>query len=183
MSKNSFGKSVISGILILTVSVAMLIGVTYAVFNDDSSTSVNTIQAGTLDIDLVDADGQTLVGETVSFVGGSDLLWEPDGEYTLETVYIENKGDLDLKYKIEVTGIDGSGDLGQWIDWSVKVDGNNVDLDEYEATLTADAGRVPVVLVGKMNHNTPNEVMGKSASAISITVHAKQTTAEAEYSA
>ena len=51
MSKNSFGKSVISGILILTVSVAMLIGVTYAVFNDDSSTSVNTIQAGTLDID------------------------------------------------------------------------------------------------------------------------------------
>ena len=49
MSKNSFGKSVAIGMLSIVISVAMLIGVTYAVFNDSSSTSVNTIQAGTLD--------------------------------------------------------------------------------------------------------------------------------------
>lgn len=181
MAKNSFGKSLVSGILILTVSIAMLIGTTYAVFNDNASTNVNTIQAGTLDVDLVDAQGNSLEGETVSFTGGSDLRWEPDGEYTLETVYIKNKGDLDIKYKIEVNGINGSGDLDSVLEWAVKVNGNNEDLDDYEATLEAGSDPVPVVLVGKMSHNADNEMMGKTASAISITVRAKQTTEEAEY--
>ena len=67
MSKNSFGKSLVSGILILAVSIAMLIGTTYAVFNDSSSTGVNTIQAGTLDVELVNSDGVSIVGGTVSF--------------------------------------------------------------------------------------------------------------------
>ena len=174
MGKNSFRKSVISGILILAVSITMLIGVTYAVFNDNSSTSVNTIQAGTLDVDLVDAQGNSLVGGTVSFTGGSDNLWQPDGEYTLDTVYIKNNGDLDLKYRIEVTGIDGAGELGDWIDWSVKVGGETVDLANYSATIAAGASNVPVVLVGTMKHDTPNSVMGKSADAISITVYAIQ---------
>ena len=181
MSNNSFGKSVAIGMLSIVISVAMLIGVTYAVFNDSSSTNVNTIQAGTLDVELVDASGNSLVGETVNFAGGANLKWEPDGEYTLEPVYIKNNGDLDFKYKIVVTGIDGSGDLGEWIDWSVEVDGDTVDLDDYEATLAANSDNVPVVLKGTMNHNTPNGVMGLTASGISITVLAKQTTANAEY--
>lgn len=182
MSKKSSVRSIVSGVLALTIAVGMLIGVTYAVFNDSSSTNVNTIQAGTLDVDLVDASDNSLVGTTVDFAG-TNLLWQPDGEYTLETVYIKNSGDLDLKYKIVVTGIDGSGDLGEWIDWSVKVNGENVDLESYEATLAAGAAKVPVVLVGTMKHDTPNSVMGKTADGISITVYAKQTTEQAEYPA
>ena len=182
MGKVSLKRSVITSFLILTVSIAMLIGVTYAVFNDSSSTSVNTIQAGTLDVELVDASGNSLENGTVNFVGGSDLRWEPDGTYTLETVYIKNNGDLDLKYKIVVTGIDGSGTLGQYIDWAVQVDGNTVSLSNYEATLEVGADPVPVVLVGTMRHDTPIDVMGETANGISITVYAKQTTAQAEYS-
>ncbi len=180
MSKNSYRKSVISGILILAVSISMLIGTTYAVFNDNSSTTVNTIQAGTLDVELVDANGVSLENGIVSFTGGSNILWEPDRGYTLETVYIKNNGDLDLKYKIDVTGIDGSGDLGQWIEWSVLVNNTAVDLAQYEATLAPNS-QDSVVLVGTMKHDTPNEVMGLTANGISITVYAKQTTAQAEY--
>ena len=182
MSNNSFGKSLLSGILIITVAIAMLIGTTYAVFNDSTSTNVNTIQAGTLDVELVNAQGASIVGGTVNFTGDSNL-WQPDGIYELEPVYIKNNGDLDLKYKIVVTGIDGSGDLGQWIDWSVKVGGETVELADYEGTIAANAANVPVLLVGTMKHATPNSVMGKSASGISITVYAKQTTANAEYPA
>ena len=182
MSKKSSVRSIVSGVLALTIAVGMLIGVTYAVFNDSSSTNVNTIQAGTLDVELVDASDNSLVGTTVDFAG-TNLLWQPDGEYTLETVYIKNNGDLDLKYKIVVTGIDGSGDIGEWIDWSVKVNGVDVDLSTYEATLAAGADKVPVVLVGTMKHDTPNSVMGKTAEGISITVYAKQTTEQAEYPA
>ena len=95
MSKKSSVRSIVSGVLALTIAVGMLIGVTYAVFNDSSSTNVNTIQAGTLDVDLVDASDNSLVGTTVDFAG-TNLLWQPDGEYTLETVYIKNNGDLTL---------------------------------------------------------------------------------------
>ena len=182
MSKNSFGKSLVSGILILAVSIAMLIGTTYAVFNDSSSTGVNTIQAGTLDVELVNADGESIVGGTVSFAGDSNL-WQPDGVYTLEPVYIKNNGNLDLKYKVVVNGIDGEGELGQWINWSVKVGGSNVDLANYEGTIAAGADNVSVLLVGTMKHDTPNSVMGKIANGISITVYAKQTTENAEYPA
>ena len=181
MRSNSFRKSIISGILILAVSISMLIGTTYAVFNDNASTGVNTIQAGTLDVDLVDAAGQSLVGGTVNFTGGANVLWEPDRGNTLETVYIKNNGDLDLVYKIAVTGLDNLGDLAQWIEWSVQVDGSTVTLADYEATLNTGADNVPVVLVGTMKHNTPNSVMGATANGVGITVYAKQTTAQAEY--
>lgn len=182
MKKSSYRKSIVSSLLVLALSVAMLIGTTYAVFNDKATTGVNEIQAGTLDVALVDAEGNSLEGDTLSFTGDSNLF-EPDRGYTLETVYIKNNGDLDLKYKIAVTGIDGSSELGQWIDWSVQVNGSTVNLDEYEATLEANSESVPVVLVGTMKHATPNEVMGLTADGISITVYAKQTTEQAEYPA
>ena len=181
MRKVSLKKSVISSALILTVSIAMLIGVTYAVFNDSSSTNVNTIQAGTLDIELVNGSGQSIEGGTVNFVGGSDLRWEPGRSYTLETVYIKNNGDLDLKYKIVVNGIDGTGTLGQYIDWSVQVGGSTVSLADYEETLEVGADSVPITLVGTLRNETPNSVMGETASGISITVYAKQTTEQAAY--
>lgn len=183
MCKNTSRKTVVSGVLIIALSIVMLIGVTYAVFTDTSSTNVNTIQAGTLKVDIVDSADASLEGETISFVGGSDLLWEPDGEYTLNTFYVKNKGDIKLKFKIQVNGLNGADGLDRYIDWSAKV--NNVDvtveeLNSYEATLDPGA-KIPVVLTGKMQHGTPIEMMGESASSISITVLATQANDNAEY--
>ena len=177
MSKKTSRKSIVSGVLIIALSVVMLIGVTYAVFTDTSSTNVNTIQAGTLDVDIVDSADESLEGETINFVGGSDLKWEPDGEYALDKFYVKNKGDLKLKFKIDVTGINGSDGLDGYIDWTVKVDDEVVNIQSYEAEL--DPGeRIPVELIGRMQHDTPSEMMGESASSISITVLATQVNAD-----
>ena len=182
MSKISFRKSMTANVLIIAVAVSMLIGATYAVFNDTSSTNVNTIQAGTLDVELVDANGDSLEGETISFVGGNDLKWEPDGEYALQPVYIANKGDIAFQYKIEVTGIDGSSDLNQYITWSVKVDGvEQQDLSSYEAILQPNSDNVSIELIGTLSHEAPVGVMGKTANAVSINVLARQTNENADY--
>ena len=180
MSKKSSRKSIVSGIVGIVLSIAMLIGVTYAAFTDTSSTGVNTIQAGTLKVDLVDGNGNSLEGETVDFIGGPDLLWEPYGTYTHNTVYVKNSGDLNLKFKIIVNGINGTDGLDEWIDWSVSVDGNAEDLSTYEQVLEPQQ-QIPVVLVGTLDPETPEELMGAEASEISITVLATQNHPDAVY--
>ena len=57
MSKTK--KSLVLSCLSMLLCLTMLIGSTFAWFTDNASTGVNTIQAGTLDIDLQmkDADG------------------------------------------------------------------------------------------------------------------------------
>ena len=172
----------IANVLIIAVSISMLIGATYAVFNDTSSTNVNTIQAGTLEVQLVDEDGNSLEGETVSFVGGDDLKWEPDGVYELEPVYIANKGDIAFQYKIEVTGIDGSSNLNQFITWSVKVDGvEQPDLSDFEDILQPNSDNVRIELIGTLSQDADYTVMGETANAISINVLARQTNENADY--
>ncbi len=183
MTRSKSGKSVISGIFILLLSISMLIGITYAMFSDSSSTSVNTIQAGTLDIDLVDASGSSLDGETVDFVypEGSSHYWEPGRSYQLEPIKIKNKGNLDLKYKIEITDVNGTEVLDDYLSWTVKVGETEItDLANYTATLAPNAEHT-LTIIGNLGLNAGIDVMSESASGISITVRAIQTVPEAQF--
>lgn len=177
MNNSISKKPVIAAFLTLAMIVVMLSGATYAWFTDSASTSGNEIVAGLLDVDLVDNAGNTLVGKTVGFkdADASTLRWEPNCEHELETVYVKNAGDLDLAYKIEVTGVDGDSDLLDVITWSVKVGDQVVDLDTYTATLAAGTTETNgITIVGKMSPDADNSYMQKTASAITITIYAKQ---------
>ena len=46
----------------------MLVGSTFAWFTDTATTAVNTIQAGTLKVDIVNESGTSLKGSSMSFV-------------------------------------------------------------------------------------------------------------------
>ena len=113
-------KALLSSVLALTLCVAMLIATTFAWFTDTASTSVNKIQAGTLDVALematawdtegnpttwASAEGKTLSWKQANtsgsgYVDGSALLWEPGCTYELQPVKIINEGNLALKYKV-----------------------------------------------------------------------------------
>ena len=67
MKKNKATKrALISSMVTMILCVAMLIGTTFAWFTDTASTGVNKIQAGNLDIELVDETGNPL---------GASLQW------------------------------------------------------------------------------------------------------------
>ena len=66
-SSKSTKRALISSTLAILMCVAMLIGTTFAWFTDTASTAVNKIQAGTLDIQLLDAQGNSLEGQTLSW--------------------------------------------------------------------------------------------------------------------
>ncbi len=171
----------------LILCVSMLVGSTFAWFTDSVTTAGNTIQSGTLKIDLVDANDKSMEGEVIEFVAkdGRDqdkILWEPGCTYETEPVYVVNNGNLALKYVVNINGIKGNAKLLETIEWTVTVDGKETDLSTFEGTLipgeTEKSGAI--VLSGHMKEEAGNDYQGLTAEGISITVYATQLTHESD---
>ena len=119
-------KALFLSMVSLLFSFSMLLGTTYAWFTDTISSAGNVIQSGTLDVDLVDKDGNSMEGKVIKFVTADNraqeaILWEPGCTYNMEPVYVVNKGNLALKYQIVINGVEGSAKLLEAIEWTVTV--------------------------------------------------------------
>ena len=182
-SSNSTKQALISSILAILMCVAMLIGTTFAWFTDTASTGVNKIQSGKLDVTLEmstdgtnweSAEGKTLTFKTKDNRAADQILWEPGCTYELPQLRVVNKGNLALKYKIQITGIQGDAKLNEVIDWTI----NNAAIDLTEGHLTAGQTGAAFTIKGRMQKTAGNEYQGLSIDGISITVYATQDTVE-----
>ena len=192
-------RALLTSALAIVACVAMLIGSTFAWFTDTAGTGVNKIQAGNLKIDIVDKGGASLKNKTLDFIKSPDapvgekLLWEPGCTYVLPSFRLVNKGNLALKYKILVNGIDGDAKLLEAIDFTITFgegDGAEVaPLAEREgillpkgATKRIDAEEVEqtdlITITGRMRPDAGNEYQGLTLDGISLTVVATQYTFE-----
>ncbi len=168
-------RAMLSSAIAVIMCVAMLIGTTFAWFTDTASTAVNKIQAGTLDIQLIDEDGNDLEGTTLEFKKSADaptgeaILWEPGCTYELPAIKIKNNGNLALKYKVQITGLDGDAKLLEAIEWTI----GGVALDT-ELHLAAGATSEALTITGHMKDDAGNEYQGLSIDGIAITVVATQ---------
>ena len=161
--------------------VSMLVGTTFAWFTDTASTGVNKIQAGTLDVQLLDEQGNTLEGQTLSWKKAADganqaVLWEPGCTYELQPIVIKNAGNLALKYKIVISGIQGDAALNNAIEWTITNTSTVTALDADHA-LAAGASDT-LTIKGNMREDAGNEYQGLSIDGIGITVYATQDTVE-----
>jgi predicted ribosomally synthesized peptide with SipW-like signal peptide len=175
-------KALVLSVLSTLLCLVMLIGVTLAWFTDTASTAVKKVQAGNLDVQLVYADGTEIISP-LSFIkaDGGDVLWEPGCTYNLPAVYVKNNGNLALKYKFVITGIDGDAKLLEVIDWTIKVGDLVTDLNSFEGQLGAGLmSSEGLVLSGHMQETAGNEYQGLSLGGFSITVIATQDTVEAD---
>ena len=125
-NRKSTKRALLGSVMAMVLCLAMLIGATFAWFTDTASTGVNKIQAGNLDValEMKDAAGQWVPaeGKTLDFVkaaAGEQVLWEPGCTYELPQLRVVNKGNLALKYKIQITGINGSAKLNEAIEWTI----------------------------------------------------------------
>ena len=183
MTKSKQTKSALfSSVVALLLCFAMLLGTTFAWFTDNDSTSVNTIQAGTLDIQLLDESGNSLEGETLSWqkAAGHEneaVLWEPGCTYKLQPITIKNNGNLALKYKIEITGIQGDAELNEAIEWKF-TNGNTASVDLGADHSLAAGASDTLTISGHMKETAGNEYQGLSIDGVSITVLATQDTVE-----
>ena len=179
-------RALLTSVMALVMCVVMLVGTTFAWFTDTARTNVNKIQAGKLDVQLlmkdnagnwVDAENKTLnflVNGAIPSEG-TQILWEPGAEYKLPELKVVNNGNLKLKYKVQITGINGDAKLNEAIDWTI----NDAAFNLSEQTLDAKAESAPFTIKGHMKENAGNEYQGLSIDGIGITVYATQ--AKGEY--
>ena len=144
---------------------------------------MNKIQAGTLDVQLLDEQGNTLEGQTLSWKKAADganqaVLWEPGCTYELQPIVIKNAGNLALKYKIVISGIQGDAALNNAIEWTITNTSTVTALDADHA-LAAGASDT-LTIKGHMRKDAGNEYQGKSIDGIGITVVATQYTYESD---
>lgn len=188
-NKKATKRALLTSITALAMCVVMLVGTTFAWFTDTATANVNKIQAGNLDVALEMFDTAqnkwvTAEGKTLNFVkaaGGESqaILWEPGAEYKLPDLRVVNNGNLNIKYKVEVTGIQmnrqpvaGVFDLNDVITW--KADGLTLGT---EATLNPTESKA-FTISGKMDTAAGNDYQGLTINGVSITVYATQATGE-----
>ena len=189
-------RALLTSIMALVMCVVMLLGTTFAWFTDTASTNVNKIEAGKLDVQMLDKGDNDLEGKTLNWVkaeGGKNqqVLWEPGCSYDLESFKIKNNGNLKLKYKVLINGLIGNAELLNAIDFTVAVadpaltpkDGTSTvstvaDLNSFEGKLDAGAETSLITITGKMKTDAGNTYQGKTIDGIAITVYAAQVEGE-----
>lgn len=176
-NKKTTKRALLSSVMAIVLCLAMLIGTTFAWFTDSASTAVNKIQAGKLDIQLLDEQGNSLEGQTLGWKKAAgheneEVLWEPDCTYELQPIVIKNAGNLALKYKIQITGIQGNAKLNEAIEWTIN--DANLGADHSLAAGAFDT----LTIKGHMKKEAGNQYQGLSIDGIGITVVATQDTVE-----
>ena len=182
-NSKSTKRALLTSALALLMCVTMLVGATFAWFTDTASTGVNKIQAGNLNIELqmkdnngnwVNAEGKTLTFKTADNRAADQILWEPGCTYELPQLRVVNKGNLALKYKIQITGIQGDAKLNEVIDWTI----NDAAINLTEEHLSAGQTGTAFTIKGHMQDTAGNEYQNLTIDGIGITVYATQDTVE-----
>ena len=190
-NSKSTKRALISSTLAILMCVAMLIGTTFAWFTDTASTGVNKIVSGNLKVDLqmqkTDGTWVSVKGGTLEFKkapgapADEKVLWEPGCTYELPQLRVVNNGNLALKYKVVVSGIQGSAKLNRVIDWTMKLDGADFIMGSEHSLAAKDNDTVDFdifTISGTMDKNAGNEYQGLSIDGITVTVYATQYTYE-----
>ncbi len=137
-------RALLTSVLALVLSLAMLAGTTFAWFTDTASTGVNRIVSGNLDVGLEywgGAESGWLTAENSKDLFDENALWEP-GYTQIVYLKVKNNGNLALTYAMQITPVHET--VG------VNVDGEEFKLSDYIkfgwTTFTADEDGTPVAL-------------------------------------
>ena len=182
-NRKSTKRALLGSVMAMVLCLAMLVGATFAWFTDTASTGVNKIQAGNLDVvlEMQNADGKwvSAEGKTLDFVKAADakgeaILWEPGCTYELPALRIRNNGNLALKYKVAITGINGIAKLNEAIEWTI----GDVAMGAEQHLAAGESSAFTIK--GHMWESAGNEYMNESIDGIAITVVATQDTVESD---
>ena len=178
-------RALLTSVMALVMCVVMLLGTTFAWFTDTATANVNTIKSGNLHVEIQNKAGTAIdklewVKENGDVIANQDdILWEPGCTYLLTPFKIVNTGNLALKYKIEITGLDGSAKLLKVIKFTYKTeDGNTFDMTA-EGKLAANGGATGMITVSAhMDELAGNEYQNETLTGVKFTVVATQDAVE-----
>lgn len=170
-------RALLTSVLALVLSLAMLAGSTFAWFTDTASTGVNRIVSGNLDVGLEywDKESGWLDAENSKDLFDENALWEP-GYTQIVYLKVKNNGNLALTYAMQITpvhetvGVNVDGEEFKlsdyikfgWMKFTVDGDGTPVALDREAAQTGVGDG----AQLGKTLHRQAAEPMEASAEEL-----------------
>ena len=165
-SSKSTKRALVSSTLAILMCVAMLIGTTFAWFTDSVTNTGNKIQAGTLDVALLNNGVDISDSNTPVF---NYELWEP-GYSTGANLAVKNNGSLALKYELVLQNVVTTKGIENVID--VIVGGSTVGtLADFmngeilaSGNLTASATSNTYAIVLKMQETAGNDYQDAEAT-------------------
>jgi hypothetical protein len=173
----------ISLITILLCLVSM-VGVSYALFTagDDGKIGINAA-AAECDIDIVDENGVSLIGETLDFDprDGRDIIYfEPGATFYTEGFKISNNGNIPVNYRLSIspdpnmdmTAFNDAFDF--WITTDPEDPSAPVGLKDFDGMIQPGKTSDTYYLVVRMKPNVDNGFQNKIYSGIGVTVTAVQ---------
>ena len=178
-------RALLTSVMALVMCVVMLVGTTFAWFTDTASTGVNKITSGNLHVEIQNGAGQKIenlewVKENGDVIANQEgILWEPGCTYLLTPFQIVNTGNLALKYKIAITGLDGDSLLLDVIKFTYKTaSGAEFDMSA-EGHLAANGGTTGMITVSAhMDEAAGNKYQNQELTNVRFTVYATQDTVE-----
>ena len=184
-NKKATKRALLTSVMALVMCVVMLAGTTFAWFTDTASTGVNKITSGNLHVEIQNKEGTEI--DTLKWVdkdgndiaNQDDILWEPGCTYRLTPFQIVNTGNLALKYKIAITGLDGDSLLLDVIKFTYKTaSGAEFDMSA-EGHLAANGGTTGMITVSAhMDEAAGNKYQNQELTNVRFTVYATQDTVE-----
>ena len=191
-TKKATKRALLTSILAICLCLVMLIGSTFAWFTDTASTGVNKIQSGTLDVQLLDASGNSLEGQSLTWQKAENaseaVLWEPGCTYLTQGFRIKNAGKLALKYTVTVSGVTGNGTLLDVITFDLVTantkEADGTSLTTFTGNLAAEeiapSATELYYIRGHMSEDAGNKYQNLTLDGIAITVNAMQDTVESD---
>ena len=184
-NKKATKRALLTSVMALVMCVVMLAGTTFAWFTDTASTGVNKITSGNLHVEIQNKEGTEI--DTLKWVdkdgndiaNQDDILWEPGCTYRLTPFQIVNTGNLALKYKIAITGLDGDSLLLDVIKFTYKTaSGEEFDMSA-KGHLAANGGTTGMITVSAhMDEAAGNKYQNQELTNVRFTVYATQDTVE-----
>lgn len=187
--KKQFGLSARKKTLMMSVSIfafciTLLVGVTLAIFTndiDDGTIGINTT-AGSIQIDIIDEENASLIGEVLYFDkeegGTKKILWEPGATFVTEGFKVYNNGTIPVNYQIYINYTEEDSDLVKVLNFWLTEDPTDLDsaveITSYKGSLDVGKGSDTYYLVVQMAADAGNAYQGLELNGVGITVHAVQ---------
>ncbi len=186
--QNKQDKSVFWMGLLLLCALAAIGYLTHTLFKkngNDGTIGVN-VTTGKVQVDIIDEDKKSLVGNVLDFVtdDGEKAYFEPGATFYTEGFNVKNTGNIPIDFRVSLSkdeDIDFE-KFQQAFDFYIVDDPENTDemekLTSFSGKLAAGKRSDTYYLVVKMKETAGNDFQGKKYTGIGITVHAVQSNAE-----
>lgn len=180
-------RSIILMLLAMLLCIVMASATTFAIFTNDlgdGKIGIN-VTSGTIDIDIVDVNDASIVGDALRFVAADgrpqeSIFFEPGSTYVTQGFRVKNIGSVPVNIRVFVSNDEGTDmiEFEKAFEVFITDTPNNLNhaqkLVSFKDSLARNQSTPVYYLVARMKEDAGNTFKNVAYSGIGVTVYAVQ---------